>query len=53
LERLDEATSHSNEELKEGIRDIASKKSRLEIKLKEEQTLREVCQALLEWNLDI
>ncbi|CAB4021342.1 Hypothetical predicted protein [Paramuricea clavata] len=41
MERLDEATSHSNEELKEGIRDIASKKSRLEIKLKEEQTLRE------------
>jgi hypothetical protein len=42
LERLEEATSHSNEELKEGIRDIAGKKSRLEVKLKEEETLREV-----------
>lgn len=42
LERLEEATSRSNEELREGIRDIAGKKSRLELILKEEQTLREV-----------
>ena len=48
---MEEATSHSNEELKEGIRDIAGKKSRLEVKLKEEETLREVSEDWLESNL--
>lgn len=32
---------------KEGIRDIAGKKSRLELKLKEEQNLREVLFAVV------